>query len=151
MSCAAPVEISPVNIFSAILPPQQITSSSHGDAKRPSARDDRYLVEGVCVLREKLEYRVARLVPRRDLAVLLRVAGAFALTTPENLVARLFERLHVDGLEFLPDGHERGFVEEVREVRAREAGCAARDAREIGVRAELDLLAVERENLLATL
>ena len=92
-----------------------------------------------------------RLVPCRDLAVLLRIARALPLAPPENLVARLLERLHVNGVELLSDGHERGFVQEVREVCAREAGRAARDSREVGVGAEGDLLAVERKDFLASL
>ena len=103
------------------------------------------------MLHQKLQQRMARLVPGRRLALLLRIAGRLSLAAPKHLVARLLESAHVDSLELLPDGEQRRLVEEVREIRAREAWRAACNLLEIRAFGELDVLAVQLEDLGAPL
>ena len=120
-------------------------------AERPAARNDRDLVQGIGVLRQQLQHRVASLVPGGRLALLLRIARTLAFAPPKDLVARFLQRFLVDCLKFFPGRQKRRLVEEVREIRARASRRAASDALEINPLGEFDLLPVKGEDLLAPL
>ena len=100
-----------------------------GDAERHAGREDRDLVDGVGVVEHVGEHRVAALVVRDDLLLLVAERHRLALEAHEHAVAGGVEVLGVHELRAAPDREQRGLVDEVREVGAAHAGRAARDAR----------------------
>ena len=108
-------------------------------------------MERIGVGEQQLQQRMARLVPGRRFAVLVREVGGLPFASPENLVARLLEHLLRNAVEILADGEQRGLVQQVREIRAGESGRAARNAGEIRILCELDLRSVQGKYLFAPL
>ena len=92
---------------------------------------------------------MARLVVRRVAAFVLSHHHGAAFAPHHDLVLGVLEVAHLDDAAVAARGEERRFVDEVREVRAREARRAARDDRGVDVGADGDLAHVDVQNLLA--
>ena len=100
------------------------------------------------VVDDGLHERVARLVERDDLAILL-VHELAALATELDLLARVVDVDHLD-LLLVPAGcQQSGLVEKVCEVGAGETRRAAGDDGEVDVVGKRHLGGVHAENLLA--
>ncbi len=104
-------------------------------AERLAARDDRDLVDRVRVLEVVPDERVAHLVVGRDLALLLAEQPGLLLGAGDHAHDPLLELLLADHLLAVARGEQRGLVDQVGEVGAREAGRSGRE------RVELDLAA----------
>ena len=123
----------------------------HRDAERHAARDDRDLVDRIGVRQHHREQRVAGLVDRRDLLLLLGDDHRAALRAHQDLVLGELEVVHADDLLVVARRVERRLVHQVREVGAGEAGGAARQHVDVHVVGQRDLLGVDGEDALAPL
>ena len=121
-----------------------------GEPQRPTAGDDRHLVEWVETGHPQADDRVSGLVVRGDLPLILRDHEALALGAEHDLVLRLLEVLHVDAVLVLPGSEQRGFVHDVLDVRAREAGRALREDDDVHVVGDRDVPRVYPEDSLPT-
>src|SRR5262245_42976324 len=121
------------------------------ETERHAARDDRDLVDRIREWQEHREQGVARLVNRGD--TLLGVADDHraALGSHQHLVLRELEVVHPHDLLVVARRVERRFVDEVREIRAREAGRAAREHRHFHVVGHRNLARVDGEDAFAPL
>jgi hypothetical protein len=102
-------------------------------------------VYGVCVRDFQPDERVPGLVVCGRALLLVGDDHALALRAHEHLVLRQLEVGHVDDLLVVARGVQRGLVDEVGEVCAREAGRAARDYLYVNVLAERNLARVDFE------
>ncbi len=113
-------------------------------AERHAARDDRDLVDRVGVRQLHREQRVTRLVNRGDALLALADDHRAPLGAHQHLVLRELEVEHANDLLVVARGVERRLVHQVRQIRAREAGRAARQHRHVHVVGERNLLRVDR-------
>ena len=90
----------------------------HRHAERASAGNDRDLVKRVGVRQQKLQKRVAGLMPGRGLVLLACEAGALAFAAPEHLVTGFFEDCMRNRLEIAARGEKGRLVDDVCEVGA---------------------------------
>ena len=122
----------------------------HRVAERAEAAlHDRDLVHRIHVGDERRDERVARLVIRDDLALLL-AHDPLLLEPRDQPIDRLVEVGHLDRGLVLAGGEQRGFVDQVGQVGAGKAGRALRDDLEIDVGAELHVLGVDAQDLFAS-
>ena len=112
-----------------------------------STRNDRDLVQRVRVLKEHLKHGVACLVVRGCHALLLLDLARTIRAAPTHLVARFFEVGEFNKVLVGHRGDDRCFVDERREIGAREHRRAACDLFKVDIFGELHLLRVDRENL----
>jgi hypothetical protein len=92
---------------------------------------------------------VSGLVEGGDLLLLVGEDHRLALGAHEHLVLGEFAVIHGDRLAILPSGEERGFVDQVREIGAGKARCAARQNREIDVLGKRNFTRVNAEDFFA--
>ena len=120
-----------------------------GDAQGHAARDDRDLVQGIGVGKERGEEGVAALVEGGDL--LLRVGDdhALPLGPHEDLVLGALEVAHEDELLVVAGGQERRLVDQVREIGPREPGGGPRQHADVHVVGEGDLAGVHLQDAFA--
>ena len=119
-------------------------------AKGLASRNDGDLVQRVGVIEQCLEHGVAGLVVGGAAVVVILAFAGFLGPAETHLVAGFLEVLLFDEILF---GHGRGdggLVDDRGQVGAREHGRGAGEAFEIGVRAELDPLGVDPQDLGAT-
>ena len=100
---------------------------------------------------QRREQRVTGLVNRRDLLLFVVDDHRATLRAHQDLVLGELEVEHADDLLVVASGVERRFVHQVGQVRAGEAGRAAREHVDVDVVGERDLLGVDREDALASL
>ena len=118
------------------------------DAERHAGRQDRHLVQRVGVLEHVRAHRVAALVVRDDLLLLLATAPATRACRPistRSRAASKSSRVHL--VRAAAHGEQRGFVHEVREVGAAHAGRAAGDDVDVDVGVDLLVAEVHLEDL----
>ena len=123
----------------------------HGVAQRPAARDDRDLVHGVGVLQDVAHQGVAGLVVGDGDALLVCHYAALLLGAGDDALHGLLHLVHADPVLVAPGGEQGGLVHEVCEVRAGEAGGELGDALEVHLGRDGLVLAVDRQDPLATL
>jgi hypothetical protein len=100
---------------------------AHGHAERRAARDDRDLVHRVVALDEVRGDRVAGLVPRRGLLLLVAHHHVATRHAHQDLVLGELDVDHRDHVLVLAGGEQRRLVDEVLQLGAREArGASAR-------------------------
>ena len=128
-----------------------LVGQGDGHAARLSARDDRDLVDRVVVGQSVHHDGVARLVIRRQAALMLRNDAAVLLGPGDDLDDGLIEQRHVDRGQVAPTGEQRRLVEQVLQIRAGEARRAPGDLREVDVLGEGLVARVDGEDLLAAL
>ena len=119
------------------------------ETEGPAARNDRHLVQRVRARDGKAYERVARLVIGDEATLLVGEHAALPLEAEHHLVLRVLEVLAVHLRLVAARGQQRGFVHDVRELRAGEAGRAARDALEVHARRHRNLAHVDPQDLLA--
>ena len=86
-------------------------------AERPSARDDRDLVYAVAAFEAPCGQGMARFVVGR-LFLFSLTEYLFAFSAHEDFVSGVIEVLHVDRLFVIAGGPQRGFVDEVADIRS---------------------------------
>src|SRR5438270_5861170 len=118
-------------------------------AERLSARHDRDLVHRIGVLEVVPDERVAHLVIRRDLALVLGEQPRLLLRPGDHAHDPLLQLVLFDDLLAAARCEERGLVDEVREVGAREARRAGRERLEVDLRRERLALRVHLEDAAA--
>ncbi len=91
---------------------------------------------------------VARLVIRDHLA-LADIHHALLLEPGDQAIDGVVEFAHLDRFLVPPRREKRRFVDQIREIGAREAGRALRDDLQVDVRRHLHLTRVDAENLFA--
>ena len=164
MSPAAPLETSPNRFLrrrgrpchseqveslfrcggSTCLPPAA-TSSSRATA----ARDDRDLVQRLGVLEQaRSTMRVPGFVIGGGSSPCRSSPGCGA-PSPADFVARFFEFGQCDRFQPAPRGEQRGFVDDIRQLRAGITGRAARDHSEIDASSQLHFLGVDPQDFFA--
>ncbi len=99
----------------------------HGHAQGAAARDDGHLVHGVRAGQQLGGKGVARLVVGGDALFLVAQDEAAALLAHQHLVLGVLEVAHVHGVLAHLGGLQGGLVDQVLQVRAREAGRALGD------------------------
>ena len=120
-------------------------------AERLTAADDRDLVHLVGVLEVEADERVAHLVVRGDLPLLLREEARLLLGAGDHAHDPFLELVLADRLLAAARGEQRGLVDHVREVGAREAGRRGGEHVEVDLLVERLALRVHLEDLLAPL
>ena len=85
----------------------------HGGPERLPAWDDGDLVQRMRVLQHHIDQRMASLVPRGKLLVLVRHGEASPFAAPAHLVARFLQFLHRDSLLVRARRQQRRFVQQV--------------------------------------
>src|SRR5438270_9290586 len=118
-------------------------------AERLSARHDRDLVHRIGVLEVVPDERVAHLVIRRDLALVLGGQPRLLRRPGDHAHDPLLQLVLFDDLLAAARCEERGLVDEVREVGAREARRAGRERLEVDLRRERLALRVHLEDAAA--
>ncbi len=121
----------------------------HGKPEGHAARNDGHFVNRVRSGSLRGDERVAGFVIRGVLLFLVGKNHGLALDAHEDFVLGHFKIGHGDELATLTRRPESGFVDEVREVGAGEAGSAARDDGKIHVVADRHLARVHAENFFA--
>ena len=119
------------------------------ETERLAAGDDRDLVDGVRVLEVVPDERVAHLVVRRDLALLLGEQAGLLLRPGDDAHDPFLELVLLDHLLAVARGEQRGLVDEVGEIRAGEAGRAGGERVEVDVARERLAARVHLEDLAA--
>ena len=114
-----------------------------------AAADDRDLVDLVGVLEVVADERVAQLVVRRDLALLLGEQARLLLGPGDHAHDPFLELLLLDRLLAAAGSEQRRLVDEVREVGAREAGRPGGERVEVDLGRERLALGVHLEDLAA--
>ena len=104
-----------------------------GESEGHAARNDRDLVNRVGVRKDRREERVAALVIRGDLLLLVGNDHALAFGAHEDLVLGVLELGHVHDFLIAARGEERRFINEVREIGSREARGRFRESRDFDV------------------
>ena len=123
----------------------------HRVAQRAAARQDRHLRHRIRVVQRGGGQGVARLVVRgHGLVVVVHDAGAL-LRARDHAVDGLVDGALVDELHVRARGEQCGLVEDVRQVRAREAGRALGDLTQVHLRGERLALRVDLQDGLAAL
>src|SRR5690242_6549198 len=123
----------------------------HGEAEGHAARNDGDFVHGVGAGSHGGDESVAGFVVRGVFLLLVGKNHGLALDAHEDFVFGHFEIGHADELAVLARGPEGGFVDEIFEVGAGEAGSAASDDGKIDVVGKRLFTGVNAENFLATL
>ena len=103
----------------------------HRRSQRLAAWDDGDFVQRMSVLEDHVDQRMAGFVPGSALFVFVGHGQAAALAAPANFVAGFFQFGHGDGLLARPGSEQRGFVQQVGQLRARITGGAPGDDRQI--------------------
>ena len=124
---------------------------AHDHAQRAAARDDRRLVDRIGRRLVDRDDGVAGLVIGGHPLLVLGHHHRLALGAHHDLVLGFLELAHRDEALAAAGGEQRGFVDEVGEIGAGEAGRAARNDARIDVGRQRHLLHVDGEDLLAAL
>ncbi len=96
------------------------------DAHRHPARNDRHLVHRIRFLGHPADDGVPRLVVGSDFLFFLRHHDRLALRADHDAVDRLVAVVHLDDVLVAARGEQRGLVQQVLEIGAREARRALR-------------------------
>src|SRR5690348_123512 len=123
----------------------------HGEAESHAARNDGDFVHGVGAGSHGGDEGVTGFVVRGVLLFLVGKNHGLAFDAHEDLVLGHFKIGHTDEFAVLARGPQGGFVDEIFEVGAGEAGSAASDDGKIDVIGERLFTGVNAENFLATL
>ena len=115
----------------------------HRHAHRAPARDDRDLVKRIRLRQQRRDDGVARFVVRAVDAIELAQRHRAPLDAHEHLVSRFLQVVVGDDGPAGAAGKQRRFVDQVREIRPREAGRAARDRSQVHGRIHLNLARVD--------
>ena len=120
-------------------------------AQRTAARDNRNLVDGICVLKQVTDQRMTAFVVRDSLLRVLVHNEALALGTSHNALHGLGDLGLRDNLLVATSRQKSAFVHEVRKVGARKARRERRHALQVHVRTQGFALCMHFQNALAAL
>ena len=120
-----------------------------GHAKRHAARNDRHLMHRIGVRHLQSDQRVAGFVVSRDAFFFVRDDHALALGAHQHFVFGQFEIMHGHNFLVVARRVERGFVDQVREIRAGKSRRAARDDADVDIFTERNLTRVNLQNAFA--
>ena len=123
----------------------------HRDAERHTGRDDRDLVDGVVLRKDRGAQGVAGLVVRRALEFFAAAHHRASLDAEQSPVASRVEVDRIDLVASTTHGEERGFVDQVGQISAGHTRGAACDHVDIDVVAGVFALQVHPEDLHAIL
>ena len=121
-----------------------------GDAQRHAARDDGDLVDRVRPGRQPGDQRVAGFVVGRVAAFGDAQDHAAPLRAHQHLVLGQLEVGHLDFFFVLAGGEQRGLVDQILQVGARQSGRAARQPRDVDVVVHGDFAGVDAQDFLAS-
>src|SRR3989442_1068377 len=112
------------------------------------ARDDRHLVHRVGVDERRGHECVSHLVVGDDVALFLREHPTLLFESRDDAIDRFFEVGHAHGVLLLPRREQRRFVDDVGEVRAREARRPGGDHAQVDARRQDDVAGVQSQDRL---
>src|SRR6266576_871067 len=122
-----------------------------GDAERAAARHDRDFVERIETGHLEAHERVARLVVRRETALLVREHHALALEAEHHLVLGVLEVVHVHRALVAAGGEQGRLVDDVRQLGAGQPRRSLGDALEVHAGPERNLARMDPQDLLPAL
>src|ERR1035438_3084252 len=126
-----------------------VAGQEYGDAQSHSTRNDGDLVDGVRVLAEERNQRMAGFVIRSHPLFLIRKQHGLALGSHEHLVIGQLKVVHRDLLAIHAGSIQRSLVHHVGKVGSTEARCSTGQYVEVGVIGDGNLFDVYAKNLLA--